>query len=110
MPGNPSPRYPDLLRDAGVDGEVLAQFVVDTTGRADMLTFKVLKSTHDLFTATVRASLPNMTFFPAEVGHKKVKQLIQMPFEFSTGSLDNGQLQPVVDDGARGGSAQSPAV
>jgi len=83
FPGNPAPRYPDMLRSANVEGEVLAQFVVDTTGRADMSQFKVLKSTHDLFTNAVRASLPNMKFYPAEVGGKKVKQLVQMPFQFS---------------------------
>jgi protein TonB len=83
FPGNPAPRYPDMLRSANVEGEVLAQFVVDTTGRADMSQFKVLKSTHDLFTNAVKASLPNMKFYPAEVGGKKVKQLVQMPFQFS---------------------------
>jgi len=82
-PGNPAPRYPDMLRSANVEGEVLAQFVVDTTGKADMSQFKVLKSTHDLFTNAVKASLPNMKFYPAEVGGKKVKQLVQMPFQFS---------------------------
>ena len=83
MPGNPSPRYPDLLRKANVEGEVLAQFVVDTLGRPIMDTFKVLKSTHDLFTNTVESALPNMKFRPAEVGGKKVKQLVQMPFQFN---------------------------
>jgi periplasmic protein TonB len=82
-PGNPAPRYPDMLRSANVEGEVLAQFVVDTTGRADMSQFKVLKSTHDLFTNAVKASLPNMKFYPAEVGGRKVKQLVQMPFQFN---------------------------
>jgi protein TonB len=83
VPGNQAPRYPDMLRSANVEGEVLAQFTVDTTGRAEMSSFKVLKSTHDLFTNAVRASLPNMKFYPAEVGGKKVKQLVQMPFQFS---------------------------
>ncbi|MGH7623665.1 MAG: energy transducer TonB [Gemmatimonadaceae bacterium] len=82
-PGNPAPRYPDMLRSANVEGEVLAQFVVDTTGKADMSQFKVLKSTHDLFTNAVKASLPNMKFYPAEVGGRKVRQLVQMPFQFS---------------------------
>ena len=82
-PGNPAPRYPDMLRSANVEGEVLAQFVVDTTGRADMNSFKVLKSTHDLFTNAVKASLPNMKFYPAEVGGRRVKQLVQMPFQFN---------------------------
>jgi periplasmic protein TonB len=82
-PGNPGPRYPDMLRSANVEGEVLAQFVVDTTGRADMSTFKVLKSSHDLFTNAVRATLPNMRFYAAEIGGRKVKQLVQMPFQFT---------------------------
>ncbi len=81
--GNPSPRYPDMLRSANVEGEVLAQFVVDTTGRADMSTFKVLKSSHDLFTNSVRSVLPNMRFYAAEIGGRKVKQLVQMPFQFT---------------------------
>jgi protein TonB len=83
MPNNPNPRYPDMLRSANVEGEVLAQFVVDTTGRADMSSFKVLKSTHDLFTNAVKSSLPQMKFYPAEVGGRKVKQLVQMPFQFN---------------------------
>jgi protein TonB len=82
-PGNAGPRYPDMLRSANVEGEVLAQFVVDTAGRAEMSTFKVLKSTHDLFTNAVKATLPNMKFYPAEVGGKHVKQLVQMPFQFN---------------------------
>jgi beta-lactamase regulating signal transducer with metallopeptidase domain len=81
--GNASPRYPDLLRSAKVEGEVLAQFVVDTMGHAELSTFKVLKTSHDLFTAAVKGALPNMQFRAAEVGGRKVKQLVQMPFNFS---------------------------
>jgi len=83
VPGNRGPRYPDTLREAGVEGEVLAQFVLDTTGFAEMNTFKVLKSTDTLFANAVRSTLPTMRFNPAEVGGKKVKQLIQMPFQFN---------------------------
>jgi protein TonB len=72
-----------MLRSANVEGEVLAQFVVDTTGRADMSTFKILKSSHDLFTNSVRNVLPNMRFYAAEIGGRKVKQLVQMPFQFT---------------------------
>jgi TonB family protein len=83
MPGNRGPRYPDMLRSAHVEGEVLAQFVLRADGTPDMSTFKVLKSNHDLFTNAVKQSLPAMKFSPAEVGGKKVKQLVQMPFQFS---------------------------
>jgi len=82
-PGSPGPRYPDILRSGGVEGEVLAQFVVDTTGRVEVATFRVLRSTHALFEQAVRSSLPNMRFLPAEVGGRKVKQLVQQPFVFN---------------------------
>lgn len=82
-PGNPPPHYPDMLRSANVEGEVLAQFVVDTNGRADMSTFKVIKSTHQLFTQAVKNVLPNYRFIPAKIGGRKVKQLVQQPFQFS---------------------------
>lgn len=82
-PGNPAPRYPDMLRSANVEGEVLVQFVVDTTGRVEMPTFKVLKTSHDLFTNAVRQALTTMRFYPAEIGGRKVKQLVQQPFNFT---------------------------
>jgi len=82
-PGSTSPRYPDMLRQAGVEGEVLAQFVVDTTGRAEPNSLKILKSSHDLFIQSVKNALPQMKFIPAEVGGRKVKQLVQQPFSFS---------------------------
>jgi TonB family protein len=81
--GSSAPRYPDLLRHANVEGEVLAQFVVGPDGRADVGSFKVLKSTHDLFTKAVREALPQMRFTPAKVGGKAVRQLVQQPFSFS---------------------------
>jgi len=81
--GNNAPNYPDLLRSANVEGEVLAQFVVDTTGRVDMSTFKVLKSSHDLFSTAVRQALQRARYYPAEIGGRKVKQLVQQPFNFT---------------------------
>ena len=79
----PQPTYPDILRSANVAGRVIAQFVVDTTGRAEMGTFKALESDHELFTAAVKRVLPGWRFIPAETGGRKVKQLVQLPFEFA---------------------------
>lgn len=82
-PNSGQPRYPDILRQAGVEGDVLATFVVDTTGRADVSSFKVLRTSHELFSNAVKQALPSMRFIPAEVGGKKVKQLVQQPFSFA---------------------------
>jgi protein TonB len=83
IPGTGNLKYPDILRSANVEGEVLAQFVVDENGRFEPGTFKVIKSSHDQFTQAVKNALPNMRFYPAEIGGKKVKQLVQQPFTFS---------------------------
>jgi protein TonB len=83
IPGQAGPSYPDMLKSANVEGEVLAQFVVDTTGRYESGTFKVLKSSNEQFTNAVKNALPRMKFYPAEVGGRKVKQLVQQPFTFS---------------------------
>jgi TonB family protein len=80
---NPPPTYPPMLRSANVEGQVLVQFAVDTLGRADMATFYLLKSTHDLFTTAVKDVLPRYKFRPAQLGGRKVKQVVQMPFDFS---------------------------
>jgi periplasmic protein TonB len=82
IPGTGSPRYPDALRSSGVEGEVQAQFVVTEDGKAETSSFKVLKATNDLFASAVRSALPNMRFYAAEVGGRKVKQLVQQSFQF----------------------------
>jgi periplasmic protein TonB len=82
-PNSPVPQYPDILRQAGVEGEALVSFVVDSTGRADISTYKVIRTTHELFATAVKNALPRMRFIPAEVGDKKVRQLVQQPFSFA---------------------------
>ncbi|HEX9564566.1 MAG TPA: TonB family protein [Gemmatimonadaceae bacterium] len=79
----PRPVYPEALRRAGVEGNVLVSFVVDTLGRPDMSTFTVLRASHDLLAQAVRRAVSHQQFVPAEVGVRKVRQLVQQPFAFS---------------------------
>jgi protein TonB len=80
--GNPNPKYPSMLESSRVEGEVLAQFVVDTLGKADMSTYKVLQSSNDLFSSSLKTTLPQWRFYPAEAGGHKVKQIVQLPLKF----------------------------
>ena len=82
LPGSYGPAYPEMLRTTGVEGAVLAQFVVDTTGRADAATLVILQSDHALFSVAVTASMSRLRFVPAEVRGSKVRQLVQQPFRF----------------------------
>ncbi len=83
LASNKGPRYPDALRNANVEGEVVAQFIVDEDGRPDVASFQVARSTDEQFTTAVRAALPSFRFNPALVGGHPVKQLVQMPFQFN---------------------------
>lgn len=81
-PGSKGPEFPVMMRASGVEGTVLAMFVVDTNGAAELSTFKVVKSDHESFTNSVRDALPEMRFLPAQIGGRKVRQLVQQPFMF----------------------------
>jgi TonB family protein len=81
-PGSAAPAYPLEMLKQGVQGSVMTQYVVDTSGFADTTSLKVLRSTHADFTAAVRAALPYMRFYPAKVGTKKVRQLVEQEFTF----------------------------
>jgi protein TonB len=83
VPGSPTPRYPELLRTSGVEGQVVAEFVVDEQGLIVEKSIRFVRSDNALFEDAVRVALRRMRFVPAEVGGRKVKQLVQMPFVFT---------------------------
>jgi TonB family protein len=76
------PRYPEALRQSGIEGRVVVQFTVDTAGRVEPSSIRILNSTHDLFTRAVRDALVQFQFAPAAVGDRRVPALAEMPFEF----------------------------
>ena len=82
-PRSPLPRFPQLLRDSGVEGMARLQFVVDTLGRVELESVRVVDATHPLFAAAVQATLPRMRFSPARVGNHRVRQLVEFPIQFT---------------------------
>jgi periplasmic protein TonB len=82
LPGNMPPEYPDELRKKNVQGEVYVRFVVDTNGRVMPGSIRVLSSTDDLFTKSVRRALIPMRFSPAIHRGRKVRQVVVQPFNF----------------------------
>jgi len=77
-----APMYPPKLLELKVEGGAYVQFVVDTLGFADTLSFRVISSTHPEFAQSVREALPGMRFHPAILRSKKVPQLVEQPFMF----------------------------
>lgn len=76
------PVYPKDLMDAGVQGVVYAQFIVDSTGYADTLTMQVLEKVPSQFVQAVRTALPRMKYKAAMFAGRRVPQLVQQAFVF----------------------------
>jgi protein TonB len=77
-----APRYPAALREAGVQGRVLVQFVVDTAGRAELAGLEVVETAHPAFAESVRNALATYRFTPGEAAGRRVRTRVQVPFEF----------------------------
>jgi protein TonB len=77
------PRYPAALRESGIQGRVVVQFVVDTLGRAELGELQVVESAHPRFVDAVRDALARYRFSVGEAAGRKVRTRVQLPFEFT---------------------------
>ncbi len=82
LPGGARPEYPAGLRSSGMEGKVVAQFVVDESGHALTQSVSILSATNDLFAQSVKRALPRMRFSAARIGSRAVPQLVQQLFAF----------------------------
>lgn len=89
-----APPYPASMLARKIEGSVAVQYVVDTTGHADTLSFQVLETTHDDFSRSVKSTLPNMRFRPAIMNGAKVRQLVQQLFSFKIDTALLGTKRP----------------
>ncbi len=79
----PLPVYPDLLRQAGVQGRVVLEAVVDTTGRVLAQSIAIVSATNPGFVAPARHALLATLFRPAMVGGTAVRMRVRIPYEFA---------------------------
>ena len=77
------PAFPPPLYAEGLRGLVVAEFVVDTSGKVEEGTVGIVSSTAPLFTEAVRVALASASYFPAQRNGRAVRQLVHQPFEFS---------------------------
>lgn len=78
----PVPPYPPRLRAAGVAGHVLVEVVVDTTGRPEPGSLRVVQSTNAGFNAAALATIRAALFRPGRVWGRAVRVLVRVPVEF----------------------------
>jgi TonB family protein len=77
-----TPSYPDSLFRAGATGRVVAEFVVDTSGRVEAGSVDLFDRSDLRFADAVRATLARAHFRPAMRGGRAVRQSMQVPFVF----------------------------
>lgn len=78
----PVPPYPALLREAGVAGLVMVQVVVDTTGRPEAGSLRVVQSSNTGFDGAALATIRGSLFRPGRVWGRAVRVLVQVPVAF----------------------------
>jgi TonB family protein len=70
----PSPRYPPVLQQAGFEGRVMLEFIIDTTGHPEPASLRVIERSRDGFDAAALETIEHSLFRPARVGGRPVRQ------------------------------------
>ncbi|HZS57831.1 MAG TPA: TonB family protein [Gemmatimonadaceae bacterium] len=82
IPRTRVPEYPESQRSGGVEGDVQARFVVDSTGRVDAQSISILAKKNSAFENAVRVGLRQSRFQPAQVGGRNVPEVVDMGIQF----------------------------
>ena len=78
----PPLEYPLALRHAGLQGRVTVQAVIDTLGRAEPASVKVVARPNTAFDESARAYVLHAMFRPARVKGRAVRVLITVPVNY----------------------------
>ena len=79
---SPPLQYPELLRQAGITGRVMVSAIIDTLGRAEPASIKILQSPNPGFDQSAKTLVLKSLFRPARVHGRAVRVLIQLPIDF----------------------------
>lgn len=79
------PQYPAILQQAGIEGRVTIEFVIDTLGRAERNSLRIVNTAHDLFVAPARNAVLSCRFRPGRISGRAVRVRVQQPINFAIG-------------------------
>ncbi len=79
----PLPRYPEMLRQAGIEGSVMLEFVIDTSGRVEAALIKVLQSTNRAFEGPAKDVIRRSLYRPGRVRGQAVRVLVTQQIGFT---------------------------
>ena len=78
-------RYPPVLAQAGMTGRVMIEFVIDTLGRAERGSLRVINSFHPLAEAPARETVQSCRYRPGRIQGRAVRVRVQIPINFVMG-------------------------
>ena len=78
---NPSPNYPEMARQRGIEGEVLLKVLVSSQGKA--LKVEIIKSSgSQMLDFSAQDTIKNWRFIPASLDNKAVEAYVIVPISF----------------------------
>ncbi len=80
------PPYPEVMRMAGIRGRVLLEAIVDTVGRVEPSSIRILASPSPGFDEPTRRWAASARFRPARLEGRAVRVLVNLPIDFATTS------------------------
>jgi len=83
MLAHPPLHYPEVLRQAGIEGRVLVEAVLDTLGRAEPSSLRVTESPNPLFDREALSVVAGSRYRPGRMDGHAVRVRIQVPVSFS---------------------------
>jgi TonB family protein len=75
--------YPPLLQQAGIEGTVMVQAIIDTMGRVEAGSIRITQTANPGFNESAKTVVLKSLFRPARVYGKAVRVLIQIPILYS---------------------------
>jgi TonB family protein len=88
---SPPLEYPDRLRDRGIEGRVVLQFVIDTLGRAERETIEIVEASHDGFVEPAKDIVRNSRYRPGRMRGRPVRVWSVVTINFSLGGARSGR-------------------
>ena len=79
--GDKYPRYPAKAKSNGIEGFVVAEFIVDQNGDVESVVIK--ESSHSMFEAPTVDAIRNWVFTPGEKDGRKVKTRVRVKIPYA---------------------------
>lgn len=78
-------RYPAILQQASMQGRVMIEFIIDTLGRAERGSLRVVSSFHPLAETPAKETVQSCRYRPGRIQGRAVRVRVQIPINFQIG-------------------------